>query len=107
MYYVWYYVTINENTSKILTQGGQKNLQTKADRKCEQVIRASLMSKYPNITLIGEEDEPLDPASDANAGLDENVAGKECPDQYKGVKEQEVGILCFDHKNSLSLVSIR
>jgi len=81
---------LNSGDLGIVDKGGQKNLQTKADRKCEQVIRASLMSKYPSITLIGEEDEPLDPASDANAGLDENVAGKQCPDQYKDVKENEI-----------------
>ncbi len=61
------------------SQGGQKNLQTKADRTCEQVIRASLMSQYPKITLIGEEDEPLHPESDAKAGMDADVLSKDCP----------------------------
>lgn len=81
---------LNSGDLGIIDKGGQKNLQTKADRTCEQVIRASLMSQYPKITLIGEEDEPLHPESDAKAGMDTDVLSKDCPSQYENVAEDKI-----------------
>jgi len=83
---------LNSGDLGIVDKGGQKNLQTKADRTCEQVIRASLMSQYPKVTLIGEEDEPLHPASDAKAGMDPAVLEKECPAAYRDVTEDKIVI---------------
>jgi len=81
---------LNSGDLGIIDKGGQKNLQTKADRTCEQVIRASIMSQFPNLTLIGEEDEPLHPESDAKAGFDEEVLAKQCPDALKDVTEDKI-----------------
>ena len=71
-------------------QGGQKNLQTKADRTCEQVIVASLLAQYPKLTVIGEEKEPLDPSKDAKAGMNQEVLSKQCPPEYANVTEDQV-----------------
>lgn len=71
-------------------QGGQKNLQTKADRGVEKLIRASLMSQFPNLNVIGEESEEHDPSADAKAGLDAEVLKMECPDKYKDINEEKV-----------------
>jgi len=74
----------------IIDKGGQKNLQTKADRTCEQVIVASLLAQYPKLTVIGEEKEPLDPSKDAKAGMSQEVLSKQCPPEYANVTEDQI-----------------
>jgi len=81
---------MNSGDLGIIDKGGQKNLQTKADRTCEQVIRASLIGEFPKLVIIGEEDEPLDPTLDAKAGQDSFVLSKLCPKEYQDVAEENI-----------------
>nr|CAB3226109.1 3'(2'),5'-bisphosphate nucleotidase 1-like [Phallusia mammillata] len=74
----------------IVDKGGQKNLQTKADRSVEKLIRASLISKFPKLVIIGEEDEGLDPSADAKVDLDPEVMKMECPANYSTVNEENI-----------------
>jgi len=74
----------------IVDKGGQNNLQTKADTTCEKVIRASLLSAFPNLTVIGEEDIPLDPTAAVNVDCDPFVLSKQCPEEYSQVTEDNI-----------------
>ncbi|XP_077966954.1 3'(2'),5'-bisphosphate nucleotidase 1-like isoform X2 [Styela clava] len=74
----------------IIDKGGLNNFQTEADRSCERLIRATLSSQYPEVTIIGEEDEKSDSSADAKCGMDEEVLSKECPDYLQNIKQNEV-----------------
>ncbi|CAK8675630.1 unnamed protein product [Clavelina lepadiformis] len=73
----------------IIDKGGQRNLQTKADRAVEKLIRASIVSQFPKLTVIGEEDEKLDASADVKAGVDPSVLEKECA-LYNDVPEEKI-----------------
>ena len=75
---------------EILDKGGQKNLQTKADREAEKLIRASLLAEFPKLKVIGEENEVHDPSADSKAGFDSDVLSKKCPGDYESVKEDDM-----------------
>ena len=74
----------------ILDKGGQRNLQTKADREAEKLIRASLLTEFPKLTVIGEENESYDKNADSKAGFDLSVLDKSCPKIYENVKEEDM-----------------
>ena len=74
----------------ILDKGGQKNLQTKADREAEKVIRASLLAEFPKLNVIGEENEAHDPKADSKPGFDADVLDKICPESYQNIKENDM-----------------
>ncbi|XP_078484836.1 3'(2'),5'-bisphosphate nucleotidase 1-like [Ciona intestinalis] len=74
----------------IVDKGGQKNLQTKADTSVEKLIRASLLSLFPKLNVIGEEDEALDATADAKAGFDDDVLNKSSPPEYSNLTEDQI-----------------
>ena len=74
----------------ILDKGGQRNLQTKADREAEKLIRASLLSRFPKLHVIGEENEAHDPNADSKSGYDDDVLSKKCPTLHENVKEEDM-----------------
>uniref|UniRef100_H2YKQ1 3'(2'),5'-bisphosphate nucleotidase 1 n=1 Tax=Ciona savignyi TaxID=51511 RepID=H2YKQ1_CIOSA len=70
--------------------GGQKNLQTKADTAVEKLIRASLLAEFPQLNVIGEEDEKLDLTADAKAGSDDQVLRMACPPACANLSQEEI-----------------
>ncbi|KAL1110277.1 hypothetical protein AAG570_008354 [Ranatra chinensis] len=75
-----------------IIEKGENDLQTEADRSAQHCIIASLAQKFPNITIIGEE-EPnytaVNPDWIAN-NPSESVLSKKCPDQYNDIQEKDV-----------------
>uniref|UniRef100_H2YKQ2 3'(2'),5'-bisphosphate nucleotidase 1 n=1 Tax=Ciona savignyi TaxID=51511 RepID=H2YKQ2_CIOSA len=74
----------------IVDKGGQKNLQTKADTAVEKLIRASLLAEFPQLNVIGEEDEKLDLTADAKAGSDDQVLRMACPPACANLSQEEI-----------------
>ncbi|XP_053315633.1 3'(2'),5'-bisphosphate nucleotidase 1 isoform X2 [Spea bombifrons] len=76
----------------IVEKTGANDLQTAADRLVQQSICSSLAKKFPQITLIGEEDLPYEEVEDGliELGQSEDVLKYPCPPQYTNIKEEEL-----------------
>ncbi|XP_061097304.1 3'(2'),5'-bisphosphate nucleotidase 1 [Conger conger] len=76
----------------IVEKTGANDLQTMADRLAQQSICASLSRKFPNITIIGEEDLPQEAVGEdlIETGQADEILQKPCPAEYCNVKEEEV-----------------
>jgi len=85
-------------------KGGIMNVQTDADRNCERVVKATLLSMFPQITFVGEENEPYDAEFAANLPPTKfDHFRHKCPLEYEDVSESDVtlwvdpldGTACF------------
>uniref|UniRef100_A0A8D0L719 3'(2'),5'-bisphosphate nucleotidase 1 n=1 Tax=Sphenodon punctatus TaxID=8508 RepID=A0A8D0L719_SPHPU len=76
----------------IVEKDGANDLQTKADRLVQKSICSSLARKFPQVTIIGEEDLPLGDVEEEliEDGQYEEIMKKPCPPQYKDIKEEEL-----------------
>ncbi|CAL1586709.1 unnamed protein product [Knipowitschia caucasica] len=76
----------------IVEKSGANDLQTLADRLAQQSICASLSRRFPNLTIIGEEDLPSEEAGDEliESGQADDVLLKTCPEEFTDVKEEEL-----------------
>lgn len=72
---------------------GKDDLQTEADRSVQQCIIASLSSQFPNVKIIGEEDN-IDIKNVPNdwiiTELDQDFLKNTCPDSLVHVNEEEI-----------------
>ncbi|GCC23473.1 3'(2'),5'-bisphosphate nucleotidase 1 [Chiloscyllium punctatum] len=76
----------------IVEKTGANDLQTKADRLVQISICSSLARKFPNLTIIGEEELPSQDVDEGliEAGQSEEVLKYSCPTQYSHIKEDEI-----------------
>ncbi|XP_028997551.1 3'(2'),5'-bisphosphate nucleotidase 1 isoform X3 [Betta splendens] len=76
----------------IVEKTGANDLQTLADRLAQQSICASLSKRFPKITIIGEEDLPVEEVSGdlMETGQEEEILHKPCPAEYRELKEEEI-----------------
>ncbi|KAF3703018.1 3'(2'),5'-bisphosphate nucleotidase 1 [Channa argus] len=76
----------------IVEKTGANDLQTLADRLAQQSICASLSRRFPQITIIGEEELPAEDIGEdlIETGQQEEILLKTCPAEYRGVKEEEL-----------------
>ncbi|CAH2254131.1 3 (2),5 -bisphosphate nucleotidase 1 [Pelobates cultripes] len=76
----------------IVEKTGANDLQTAADRLVQKSICASLARKFPQITLIGEEDLPLEEVDEElfETGYSEEILKHTCPNQYSNIKEEDL-----------------
>ena len=65
----------------IIDKGGIANYQTEADRAVERLIVSSLKTQFPQISVIGEEDEIFD--------LEKNIISEKCPNVLEKVFPNE------------------
>ncbi|XP_013170523.1 PREDICTED: 3'(2'),5'-bisphosphate nucleotidase 1 isoform X1 [Papilio xuthus] len=77
-----------------IVEKGKDDYQTEADRSAQRCIIASLAAQYPNINIIGEEDNP-DTEGDVPSDwividTDKDVLSLECPSSLQGVKEEDI-----------------
>ncbi|KAG8231156.1 hypothetical protein J437_LFUL011825 [Ladona fulva] len=76
-----------------IVEKGKNDLQTEADRSAQCCIIASLSSQFPAATIIGEEGEQVNqnvPSDWLVNEVDSSVLEASCPDNLKGIKEEEV-----------------
>uniref|UniRef100_A0A1A8H609 3'(2'),5'-bisphosphate nucleotidase 1 n=1 Tax=Nothobranchius korthausae TaxID=1143690 RepID=A0A1A8H609_9TELE len=76
----------------IVEKTGANDLQTLADRLAQQSICASLSRRFPNITIIGEEDLPAEEVKEdlIELGQCDEVLQKNCPEEFRSLKEEEL-----------------
>ncbi|TRY86337.1 hypothetical protein DNTS_016139, partial [Danionella cerebrum] len=76
----------------IVEKTGANDLQTLADRLVQKSICASLSRSFPKITIIGEEELPAEDVEEdlIESRLEGLILEKPCPDQYAGLKEEEL-----------------
>ncbi|XP_035534432.1 3'(2'),5'-bisphosphate nucleotidase 1 isoform X1 [Morone saxatilis] len=76
----------------IVEKTGANDLQTLADRLAQQSICASLLRRFPKITIIGEEELPPEEIREdlIENGHSEEILQKTCPAEYSGLKEEEL-----------------
>ncbi|MEE6473871.1 hypothetical protein FKM82_010197 [Ascaphus truei] len=76
----------------IVEKTGANDLQTTADRLVQQSICSSLARKFPQLTIIGEEDLPFQETDEdlIEIGQSEEVLKYSCPPQYSSIKEEEL-----------------
>ncbi|XP_047243544.1 3'(2'),5'-bisphosphate nucleotidase 1 isoform X4 [Girardinichthys multiradiatus] len=76
----------------IVEKTGANDLQTLADRLAQKSICASLSRRFPKITIIGEEDLPIEEVREdlIENGQAEDILQRSCPEQYRALKEEEL-----------------
>ncbi|XP_066559050.1 3'(2'),5'-bisphosphate nucleotidase 1 isoform X2 [Amia ocellicauda] len=76
----------------IVEKSGASDLQTKADRMVQRSIIASLSRSFPSITIIAEEDLPVEAVEEdlIESGQAEEVLQKACPAEYSTLREEEL-----------------
>ncbi|XP_060722323.1 3'(2'),5'-bisphosphate nucleotidase 1 [Tachysurus vachellii] len=76
----------------IVEKTGADDLQTLADRLAQKSICASLSKTFPKITIIGEEDLPVEAVEEGliETGQNEGILQKPCPGEYSKLKEEEL-----------------
>lgn len=76
----------------IVEKTGANDLQTLADRLAQQSICASLVQKFPKVTIIGEEELPSAEISKdlIENGYSEEILQRTCPEEYRELKEEEL-----------------
>ncbi|XP_068618881.1 3'(2'),5'-bisphosphate nucleotidase 1 isoform X1 [Battus philenor] len=78
-----------------IVEKGKDDFQTEADRSAQRCIIASLEAQYPNLSIIGEEDNPVDtqdeiPSDWIVVDKDNEVMRLECPSSLQGVNEEDI-----------------
>nr|ABF82444.1 biphosphate nucleotidase [Paracentrotus lividus] len=74
----------------VLKNQREDDPQTEADRKAQRCIVSSLQTRFPGITVIGEEDL-IESATDLiEMGDSEDVLSKACPDSLKSVSLADI-----------------
>lgn len=82
---------LNKGDLGIVQKEHMKDLQTKADREAQLCIVSSLSKYFPNITIIGEEDETVGSAGGKIVDISKETAvSVTVPDKYCNIKEEEV-----------------
>lgn len=74
---------------------GVQDFQTQADRTAQRLIVASLTKKFPQCTIVGEEDLPEDKEADESLVVDtydQDVMKLTVPSEYAKVKPEEITI---------------
>ncbi|XP_051954885.1 3'(2'),5'-bisphosphate nucleotidase 1-like [Xyrauchen texanus] len=76
----------------IVEKTGVNDLQTLADRLVQKSICASLSRSFPKVTIIGEEDLPVEAVEEnlIESGKNSVILQKSCPNQYASLKEEEL-----------------
>ncbi|XP_076128892.1 3'(2'),5'-bisphosphate nucleotidase 1 isoform X1 [Alosa pseudoharengus] len=76
----------------IVEKTGANDLQTAADRLVQKSICASLSHSFPKLTIIGEEDLPVETVEEdlIETNQAEEVLLKPCPPEYSSLKEEEL-----------------
>ncbi|XP_075060375.1 3'(2'),5'-bisphosphate nucleotidase 1 [Mixophyes fleayi] len=76
----------------IVEKTGANDLQTAADRLVQQSICTSLARKFPQLTIIGEEDLPSEDVEEGliETGQSEEILKTTFPSQYNSIKEEEL-----------------
>ncbi|XP_051511455.1 3'(2'),5'-bisphosphate nucleotidase 1-like isoform X1 [Myxocyprinus asiaticus] len=76
----------------IVEKTGANDLQTLADRLVQKSICASLSRSFPKVTIIGEEDLPVEAVEEnlIESGQNSVILQKSCPNQYASLKEEEL-----------------
>ncbi|XP_020837900.1 3'(2'),5'-bisphosphate nucleotidase 1 isoform X1 [Phascolarctos cinereus] len=76
----------------IVEKTSSVDLQTKADRLVQMSICSSLAQKFPKLTIIGEEDLPVQEVDQEliEDGQWEEILKKPCPIQYSAIKEEDL-----------------
>lgn len=69
----------------VLKNQREDDPQTEADRKAQRCIVSSLQTRFPGITVIGEEDLKESVTDLIELGDSEEVLAKPCPDELKAV----------------------
>ncbi|XP_051501334.1 3'(2'),5'-bisphosphate nucleotidase 1-like [Myxocyprinus asiaticus] len=76
----------------IVEKTGANDLQTLADRLVQKSICTSLSRSFPKVTIIGEEDLPVEAVEEdlIESGQNSVILQKSCPVQYASLKEEEL-----------------
>ncbi|KAM8945336.1 3'(2'),5'-bisphosphate nucleotidase 1 [Pelodytes ibericus] len=76
----------------IVEKTGANDLQTAADRLVQHSICWSLARQFPQLTLIGEEDLPVEEVDEKliETGQSQDILKYTCPPQYSNIKEEEL-----------------
>lgn len=77
-----------------IVEKGKDDFQTEADRSAQKCIIGSLSALYPNINIIGEEDNPDSedetPKDWIVSDADKDVLALECPLTLQEIKEEDI-----------------
>uniref|UniRef100_A0A1A7Y379 3'(2'),5'-bisphosphate nucleotidase 1 n=1 Tax=Iconisemion striatum TaxID=60296 RepID=A0A1A7Y379_9TELE len=76
----------------IVEKTGANDLQTLADRLAQQSICASLSTRFPKVTVIGEEELPAEEVKEdlIELGQFDEILQKNCPEEFRSLKEEEL-----------------
>ncbi|XP_033625447.1 3'(2'),5'-bisphosphate nucleotidase 1-like [Asterias rubens] len=85
---------MKDGSLNIVQKGGEGifDPQTEADRRAQYCIVASLVTRFPGITVIGEEELEKERIEDRQVemGESEEVLGVQCPAQYQDIDLKDV-----------------
>lgn len=85
---------MKDGSLNIVQKGGEGifDPQTEADRRAQHCIVASLMTRFPGITVIGEEELEKEKIEDRQIemGDSQEVLGVQCPPQYQDIDLKDV-----------------
>ena len=78
----------------VIDKGGLKNFQTEGDRAVQRLILKTLKTKYPQVTIIGEEDGDDGEAGDEKVfdALAPEVMDKKFPEDLQNVAPERICI---------------
>ncbi|XP_018333678.1 3'(2'),5'-bisphosphate nucleotidase 1 [Agrilus planipennis] len=76
-----------------IVEKGKNDLQTEADRAAQRCIVASLSRQYPNLNIIGEEEQTSNvevPSDWVVTDCEQSVLLNECPPEYQQIPEEDI-----------------